>query len=184
MKKLSTILLVLSFLLLSPAKFSLAGPRYYGHEYGNYYRGYHQSYSYHHYPRYYHGDVFLSHLGIGLLAGAVVGSILYDPPRQQTVIYAAPPPPMVRYEPVVMSRPVAETAPRPDLVLRRVQVTERLVNIRSLPGLDSSVIGQAVAGQTIDVVGAAPEWLYVRTASGQNGWIMSRYTVELAGPAG
>lgn len=186
MKKLSTILLVLSFLLFSPATFTLAGPRYYGHDYGNYYRGHHQSYRYHHYPRSYHGDVFLTHLGVGLLAGAVVGSILYEPPRQQTVVYAAPPPRMVRYEPAVISRSMsmAEAAPGPELVLRRVQVTERLVNIRSLPGLDSSVIGQAVAGQTIDVVGAAPEWLYVRMASGQHGWIMSQYTVESAGPAG
>lgn len=183
MKKLSASVLVLSFLLFSPATFALAGPRYYGHEYGNYYRGHHQSYRYHHYPRSYHGDVFLTHLGFGLLAGAVVGSILFEPPRQRTVVYAAPPPPMVRYETAVV-RPIPEIGYRPGPVLRQVKVTENLVNIRALPGLDSSVIGQAVEGQTVDVVGAAPEWLYVRTASGQRGWIMSQYTVESAGPAG
>jgi len=79
---------------------------------------------------------------------------------------------------------MASIAPQPEVVLRQVKITERIVNVRSGPGLDSTIIGQAVAGQTIDVIGAAPDWLYIRTRAGQYGWVMSQYTVASGGPVG
>jgi uncharacterized protein YgiM (DUF1202 family) len=184
MKKPVSILLVLSLCLLSTTTLAVAGSRYYGHDYGNYYRGHHYSYRHHHYRPSYHGDHFLPLLGVGLLAGAVVGSMIYEPPRQQTVIYRTPPPVIIQSEPVVVNSPTASVAPPPEVVLKQVKITERIVNVRSGPGLDTAIIGQALVGQIVDVIGAAPEWLYIRTGTGQYGWVMSQYTVDSGGPVG
>ena len=184
MKKPVSILLILSVCMFSMATLVSADSRYYDHDYGNYYRDHHAPYNYHHNRSSYRGDSFLPLLGIGLLTGAVVGSMLYEPPRHQTVVYSTPPPVIIQSEPMVVNRPVASVIPQPEVVIKQVKITERIVNIRSSPGLDSAIIGQAVAGQTVDVIGAAPDWLYIRTGTGQYGWVMSQYTVESGGPVG
>jgi uncharacterized protein YgiM (DUF1202 family) len=183
MKKPLSITLVLFLCIFSTVTLVSADSRY-NNGYGNYYRGHHAPYNYYHYGHSYHGDSFLPFLGIGLLTGAVVGSMIYEPPRQQTVVYNTPPPVIVHSEPVVINRPMASIAPQPEVVLRQVKITERLVNLRSGPGLDTTIIGQAVAGQTVEVIGAAPDWLYIRTRAGQYGWVMSQYTVDSGGPVG
>jgi hypothetical protein len=179
MKKPICVVLALSLYLLSTAPAVMAGPRY--HDYGGYRN--HHSHHYHHYSRSYRGDRYWPLLGVGLLAGAVVGSMVYDPPRQ-TVVYTTPPPVIVQSEPVVVNRPLASVAPPAEIVLKRVKITEQIVNVRSGPGLDSAVVGQASSGQLLDVIGAAPDWLYIRTTSGQYGWVMSQYTMETGGPVG
>ncbi|MBU1565614.1 MAG: SH3 domain-containing protein [Proteobacteria bacterium] len=176
MKKPVSILLVLSLCMLSTATLAAARSRNDGH--GNYYSGYQHSYSYRPYHHSYHAGSYLPLVGVGLLAGAVVGSMIYEPPRHQTIIYSTPPPL------IVQSEPMDSDVPEPELVIKQVKITERIVNVRSGPGLDSAIIGQAVAGQTVDVIGAAPEWLYVRTGTGVYGWVMSQYTVESGGPVG
>lgn len=183
MKKTVSMVLALSLCMLSTATLACADSRYYGNDYGNNYRGQRGPYNYH-YSHSRHADSFLPLLGIGLLTGAVVGSMIYDQPRQQTVVYAAPPPVIIQSEPRVVNRPMAYVTPQPEVILKQVKMTERIVNVRSGPGLDSAVIGQAVAGETVDVIGAAPEWLYIRTRTGQYGWVMSQYTVESGGPVG
>jgi uncharacterized protein YgiM (DUF1202 family) len=65
-----------------------------------------------------------------------------------------------------------------------VKIIERIVNIRSGPGMENFVIDQAHQDETIDVMGAAAEWLYVRTAGGRYGWIMTQYTRETDRPVG
>lgn len=45
-------------------------------------------------------------------------------------------------------------------------------------------MGQVEEGTTLDVVGAVPEWLYIKTASGQYGWVMSKYTLDAETPVG
>ncbi len=184
MQKPLSILLALSFCILSTAAPVAAGSRYYDHGHSNYYRGYHHSYSYRPYRHSYHADRYLPLLGVSLLAGAVVGSMIYEPPRRQTIVYNTPPPVIIQSEPMIHSNTLASVAPQAEIVLRQVKITERIVNVRSGPGLDSSIIGQAVAGQTVDVIGAAPDWLYVRTGTGQYGWVMSQYTVESGSPVG
>lgn len=184
MKKPVSIALILAFCMLSTVPLASAGSRHYNSGYGNYYRGHHSPYNYSHYRHSRHADSFLPLLGIGLLTGAVVGSMIYEPPRQQTVVYNTPPPVIIRSEPIVINRPMASVAPPPEIVLRQVRITERIVNVRSGPGLDSTIIGQAVAGQNVEVIGAAPDWLYIRTKAGQYGWVMSQYTVESGGPVG
>jgi hypothetical protein len=183
MKKSISSLLVLSLCMLSTT-LAVAGSRYYGHDYGNYGRSYHHSYGSHHYRPSYHGDHFLPLLGVGLLAGAVVGSIIYDPPRHQAVVYRTAPPVIIQSEPVFVNSRTASVAPQPEVVLKQVKITERIVNVRSGPGLDTAIIGQASVGQIVDVIGAAPEWLYIRTGTGQYGWVMSQYTVDSGGPVG
>lgn len=179
MKKTVPMVLALSLCMLSTATLASADSRYYGRGgYGYPYRGHHAPYNYH-YSHSRHGDSFLPLLGIGLLTGAVVGSMIYEQPRQPTVVYSTPPPVIIQSEQRFINRPMAYVTPQPEVVLKQVKMTERIVNVRSGPGLDSTIIGQAVAGETVDVIGAAPDWLYIKTRTGQYGWVMSRYTVEL-----
>ena len=184
MKTPVSIVLALSFCMFTTVPLASADTRYYDNRYGNYYRGNHAPYNYHHYSHSYHGDSFFPLLGLGLLTGAVVGSIMYDSPRQPTVVYSTPPPVIIQAEPIIVNRPMTSLAPQSEVVLRQVKITERIVNVRSGPGIDSAIIGQAVAGQTVDVIGAAPDWLYIKTRAGQYGWVMSQYTVESGGPVG
>ena len=46
------------------------------------------------------------------------------------------------------------------------------------------VTSQVQRGDILDVIGAAPDWLYVRTESGLYGWVMAQYTREAEGPVG
>lgn len=179
MKRMLSLLLLVMLAVLVPAISSLAGSRYYSsHYYGGYRSHY---YPYHH--RHYHSDDSLAYLGIGLLTGAVVGSILYQPPVQRTVVYSAPPPPVIIHRSPVIVTPQPEYYPDNE-VLRQVKPTVRLLNLRSGPGHDEEVIGQATFGEVLGVIGAAPEWLYVKTQAGQYGWVMTQYTQALEGPVG
>jgi len=177
MRQSLTILLLLPLALLSTNTPALAGSRHYSYDHGYRHHAHH-----HHVPyRYrYYGDAWLPMLGVGLLTGAMVGAMVSTPPPPRTVYY--PLQPVGVYSPQVTSPPPAMTTP--EVVLRQVAITEKLVNVRSGPGLDSTVLGRAVAGQVVDVIGAAPEWLYIRLENGQYGWVMTRYTTETASPVG
>lgn len=177
MKRLLTVLLLIPLTLISSTIPAVAGSRY--HQYHDY--GY-RPYVHHHAPyRYrYHRDAWLPWLGVGLLTGAMVSTMVTPPPPPRTVYYPAQP--VTIYSPQVTTQ--APTTQAPEMVLRQVTITEKLVNVRSGPGLDTNVVGRAVAGEVLDVIGAAPEWLYIRTTSGQYGWVMSRYTSETASPVG
>ncbi|MGB3212212.1 MAG: SH3 domain-containing protein [Desulforhopalus sp.] len=179
---------VLGFLVLfvtSTVATSIAGPRYYGTSYRNhrystpytYHRPYYRGYSY-------HSDRIWTHLGIGLLTGAVIGSVLYQPPRERTIVYNTPPPVYVYSDPVVVYRQYTAAYPQSPAVLRQVITTPKILNIRSGPGLNSAISGQVQQDTVLDVLGAAPEWLYIRTKTGQYGWIMTQYTRGAEGPVG
>lgn len=190
MKRMIVFILVGLFAVLLPATFSLAGPRYHPGGYGGYYGGYRGHYypyryrSYHYRPYHYsHSHDDLAFLGVGLLTGAVIGSMLYQPPPQRQVVYSTPPPVIVQRSPVMVV-PQTEYHSE-DEVLRQVKPTVRILNLRSGPGLDEEVIGQATFGEVLGVIGAAPEWLYVKTQGGQYGWVMTRYTQAASeGPVG
>lgn len=173
MKRLISLLAILLFAVLVPAAEGIAGSRYYS----SHYHGGHRSHYYPHHHRHSSSSDFLAPLGVGLLTGAVVGSLLYQPPVERTVVYSAPPS-------AIHSSPVVVGA-QPDYyrdseVLRQVKPTVRLLNLRSGPGLDEEVIGQATFDDILGVIGAAPEWLYVKTARGQYGWVKTQYTQALA----
>lgn len=184
MKRLISAFLVLIFVALAPVPASFAGSRYHSHSYSNHYYGGYRSdyYPYHRYSH--HSDRFLTHLGVGLLAGAVVGSILYQPPPPRTVVYSTPPPVIIQSNPIVVRQQPAYFPPPRDTILRQVKSTVHMLNVRSGPGLDEEIIGQAMLGEVLGVIGAAPEWLYVITEGGQHGWVMTQYTEEVGGPVG
>ena len=168
--------LILTLALISAHTVALAGSHYY------YDPGY-RPYVYHHHAPYryrYHGDAWIPMLGVGLLTGAMVGAMVATPPPPRTVYY--PVQPVNVYSPQVTTLPPAVESP--EMVLRQVTITEKLVNVRSGPGLETTVLGRATAGQVVDVIGAAPDWLYIRLENGQHGWIMTRYTTETASPVG
>lgn len=79
--------------------------------------------------------------------------------------------------------PVTPSAPQ-ELVLRQVKIIAKIVNIRSGPGLENTVINQAHRDETVDVIGVSPDWLYVKTQEGQYGWLMTQYTLEVDRPVG
>lgn len=178
MKRRLSILAVVTLLLMSSTSITVAGSHYYRHyDYGYRHYGHHHPVPY----RYrYHHDAWLPMLGVGLLTGAMVGAMVATPPPPRTVYYPAP---AVTVYSSQMSSPTP-VLEQPELVLRQVSITEKLVNVRSGPGLDTTILDRAVAGQVVDVIGAAPEWLYIRTESGRYGWIMTRYTTEVASPLG
>lgn len=180
MKRMTSFFLVLMFTVLVPATSSLAGSRYYSSHYYGGHRGHY--YPYHH-SHSYHSDDSLAYLGVGLLTGAVIGSLLYQPPVERTVVYAAPPPPTIVQRTPVIITPQPVYYPDNE-VLRQVKPTVRILNLRSGPGLDEDIIGQATFEEVLGVIGAAPDWLYVKTQNGQYGWVMTQYTQDLEGPVG
>lgn len=184
MKRSISALLILIFVALVPATpSSLAGSRY--HSYSNHYSSGYRS---HYYPyrsySHHHSDRFLTHLGVGLLAGAVVGSILYQPSPPPTVIYSTPPPVIIQSNPIVIRQQPAYLPPPAENNLRQVRSSVQMLNVRSGPGLDEEVIGQANLGEVLGVIGAAPDWLYIITEEGRRGWVMTEYTQNVDGPRG
>jgi len=184
MKNIFFVCLVIFLFLASTAVVSLASHR---HGYRNGYNHYRPGYShYRSYPRHHvsHSNHFWPYLGVGLVTGAVIGSFFSQPPRPRTIYYTSTPQVIVQSEPVIIRQQPRPVSPPPELVLRQVKIVERIVNIRSGPGLENVIIHQARQDETIDVIGAAPDWLYVRTADGQYGWIMTQYTRETDRPVG
>ena len=134
----------------------------------------------HYYHRYGGGNVLVP-LSVGLIAGAVIAGAVAQPPPP-AVIYQQAPPAMV-------APPVTYYAPPPppqsaEIVINQVAATTGVLNIRSGPGLDTPVIDQVRHGEVLDVVGASPGWLYVRTTSGLHGWVMTKFTSVRSTPAG
>jgi Bacterial SH3 domain len=185
MRRLLSILLLLVFAVISTVATGDASSGHYGSGYG----GHHYSGSFsHHHPYYrshsYHSDRIWAGLGIGLLTGAVIGSVLYQVPEERTIVYNTAPPVIVYPDPVVVAQPYPPTPPQAELILRRVKTTAGVLNIRSTPGLEAPIAGQVQQNTILDVLGAAPDWLYIRTETGQYGWVLARYTRQVEEPVG
>lgn len=58
-------------------------------------------------------------------------------------------------------------------------VTGDRVNMRAGPGTGFEVVGQLVAGQRTEVLGAEGNWLRVRGEDGTEGWMSARYLAPL-----
>lgn len=56
--------------------------------------------------------------------------------------------------------------------------------MRYTPDSDAQIVEQIPRDTTMYVLGAAPEWLYVKTRDNQYGWIMTKFTRESAQPVG
>lgn len=180
-KTLLSVLTAVLFLLstLTPA---IAGHRHARHHYKPHHYHYKHPYKHHYkHHRYYrfhnHHDHFWVSLGVGVLTGALIHAIT-TPPRR-SVVYTTPPvierpnPPVVYYQ----NSPPA-TPPQPDTILRMVTVSTDLLNVRFGPDTNSSIVTQLGHGAVVGVIGAAPDWLYIRTSDGLYGWVMMKYTYE------
>lgn len=175
MKKIWHITVLTLLLIFSTTAIAAAGGRYYG--YG------HHSYGSHYSSKYYghrhsSGDVWAV-LGIGLLSGLLFSAIINSQPRERTrtVVYHAAPryqPPQYTYSSVV------PLPPQPELILHQVEITVPLLNLRSTPDLAAPVSLQLHEGAQVGVIGAAPEWLYIKTEEGNYGWIKEQYTRMLS----
>lgn len=180
MKQIYRINIIVFILLFAVITSASAGGRYYGSSHRHYSHGHygHKSYGHHHSS----GDAWL-YLGAGLLTGVLFSAIIHSHPRKKTVVYRSPPPVIV-YPP----QPVYERVHAPnnfqELVLRQVETTPQLLNVRSTPYANGNITGQLQKGTLLDVLGAAPEWLYIKTHTGKYGWIMSRYTRPANRPVG
>ncbi len=191
MGKSKQVLFILILFLCSSAATSIAGGRYYSSGYRNSYNsGSHVQYRHHyknyggHGGNYYRSGEFWPPLGVGFLAGAVVGVIAHQPERQRTIVYNNAPPVIMQTEPIIIGRQYIQPSPPPQLILKRVRTMAKLLNVRLSPGMHSNVTGQVQKGEILDVLGATADWLYIKTKAGQYGWVMSQYTLEDEGPVG
>ena len=184
MKKLVAILVSAAFLLGITAPMAAAGGR--GYHYGH-------GFSHHGHYRYYRGsgDQFWFGLGLGVLTGALVSSFYYEPPPPppSRVVYYNPAHVVVQSPPVVVQPPPVVVRPERFGTAARakfgqVQVTAPELNIRSGPNLQGAVTGSLKKGDVLDVIESIPEWFYVRTPTGQYGWVVDRYTRPAQAPLG
>lgn len=61
----------------------------------------------------------------------------------------------------------------------QVSVTTDLLNVRSGPGMNHSVIARVPQGVVLVVHGNAPGWLYVELPDFRFGWVVSEFTAPL-----
>ena len=137
--------------------------------------GYHRSYNRH--PGYNWGA-----WGVGVLTGTLMSNIFYPPPSR-TIVYRSPRSVVVSSPPVVVKEYHYETPP-PVTVPDKVSVNIEKLNVRQGPGLNHPATGYVRLGEVLEVIGSAPEWLYVKTPSGLYGWVMVKYTATEAPPLG
>ena len=186
MKKPFTVILIISLFLFSTFTVSLAGSRHGYRSYNTHYRmgyPYHRVPTGHHYST--HANRLFPYFGAGMLTGALIGSAISVSPGPRTIYYSSPTRVIVQSEPIVTPQYTPVTPPVPqELVLRQVKIIAKIVNIRSGPGLNNTVINQAHRDQTVDVISVSPDWLYVKTQEGQYGWLMTQYTLEVDRPVG
>ena len=63
-------------------------------------------------------------------------------------------------------------------------VTVSTLNIRSGPGLKYSLVQQVVEGSILEVHGKTDGWLYIKSNTGQSGWVKSVFTEQMEPEAG
>lgn len=75
------------------------------------------------------------------------------------------------------------SVPQPLAATGKIMVTSKRLNVRSGPGTHNSVVCTVYSGDTLQIVGNAPGWYYVRLPNGSSGWVMAKFTTPLAQPA-
>lgn len=176
MKKLINSVSMVLIILFFASTSAVAGGRYYHSGYKHY------GHSYNH-GRHYDSDDAWVYLGVGLLTGVIFGAIANSQPRERTVVYQTPPQIIVTPQPVIAPR-VLSTYHYPDVVVGQVETTAYMLNVRSIPDQDAEITDQLHKGTILDVIGAAPDWLYIKTVNGDHGWIMKQYTRPTRQPVG
>lgn len=88
---------------------------------------------------------------------------------------AAPPPPETAPEPAAQPELVVQAAPAEEQVLGTVRVTASSLNVRAEASTEAAVLAQVKKGQALDVLREDESWTKVRLASGETGWVASRF---------
>jgi len=122
-------------------------------------------------------------VGLGIATGIAVGAMVHKSKAERESVYRPPrvhqPPPVVVYR--QSNVPVYRHT---EIVVKRVQTTATLLNVRSQPGYGSPVKQQVPEGTVLNVIGMTPDWLRVQTMDGQYGWISEQYAIDLDAPVG
>jgi len=141
---------------------------------------------YGYYPEWRSGSVFVSpsvgtvlvSLPLGYSSISVGGTVYY---YNDGIYYKEVPSGyVVTHPPVQENLPAVEdrlSSPESD----RVSVTTEVLNVRSGPGFHYSVILQVLRGDSLIVREETEGWLYVQTAQGESGWVVSRFTTKWNG---
>ena len=181
MKKTFPLFSIFLLFVFLTATTSYANHRYHYPRHTRYYN--HRNYYHPHSYYYSNSDSFWTGLGVGVIASVIIGSILYETSRPSTVVYHRPQPKTIYLQPITtwqQSNPV----PQIDPVLKQVKITSKILNVRTLPDMNSTISRQIQQGDTVGVIGAAPEWLYIKTNGGNHGWIKTMFTTETDFPSG
>jgi TonB family protein len=92
------------------------------------------------------------------------------------VFACAPPPPPPVAAPA--TPPPPPPAPVAERVIGTVRVTASALNVRREASTDAEVIEQVKKGTTLDVLADDESWTKVRLASGEVGWVASRFVTS------
>lgn len=142
--------------------------------------GRYHGYGYHGYRHYHGASSYWGAFGIGILTGSIVANLFYGPPAR-TVIVDPAPPVVVQPAPVMVQRPYAPINPAA-VTGNWVSVATPILNVRSGPGLNFSIIGRVYQGDLLLTTGSAPQWVYVRLPDRSYGWVMTQYTAQTSAP--
>ena len=137
----------------------------------------------HHVTKYrithHHGD--WEAFGIGLLAGAVVTNLFYQPPQREVIVRHSPR--VIHYSTPVIIEKSPTIINMPESQIGEAVVTAELLNVRSGPGKNYPVIHQACRNSKLIINGFSEGWLYVKLPGGGYGWVMQKFTVSIQPPA-
>jgi len=139
--------------------------------------GYHGSHGYHHN---HDASSYWGAFGIGIITGSIVANLFYGPPARTVVVEPAPPV-VVPPAPVIVQRSYAPVNP-PAVTGNWVSVATPILNVRSGPGLNFSIIGRVYQGDLLWATGSAPQWVYVRLPNENFGWVMTQFTAQTSSP--
>ncbi len=88
---------------------------------------------------------------------------------------ASPPPPVAAPE---APPPPPPTLPQTEKVIGTVRVTASALNVRSEASTEGEVITQVKKGTSLDVLAEDDTWTKVKLASGEIGWVASRFVAS------
>jgi Family of unknown function (DUF6515)/Bacterial SH3 domain len=148
---------------------------------------------------YFHGGIFYERGPLGFLAiAAPIGLLLATLPFGYSTIvlhdrtyyyygdtyYQRVPSGYEVVEPPARVLTTEEPPPVEKIPVRKgmhVTVNARQLNIRSGPGMEFESIYRVAHGTLLEVLGQAPDWLYVRLGSDQYGWVKAEFTAPVEG---
>ena len=177
MKKILTIFMVMGIIVSLTASPVFARNQRVGHPREDRNRVHYPQVNVRHHYVSHHGDWGL--FGFGLITGAVVTSLFYDPPPPPRPVVVHQAPAVVRYsDPVIIYKPPA-VIEVPGGPMGEAVVTAALLNVRSGPGKNHPVTHQIWKGSRLVIRGSSGGWIYVRLPSGEYGWVMQEFTVRV-----